>query len=76
MNYEELQMANVLLKEIKEIDFILRVSESPNKNIKVGVNEYSKCFGNEHKRKFMNIIKEIRDEMVEELKELGVTENE
>lgn len=74
MNYEELQKANELLEEIKEIDLTLSMIKTDTRCIKIGVKDYIMYFDNKHKEKFIPIIKEIRDELVKELEELGVTE--
>ena len=74
MNYTELQKANDLLGEIKEIDFYLRVTDDAIGNIRVSTNNRVIFFNNKYKPKFMAIMKEIRNELIEELKELGVTE--
>ena len=75
MNYEELQKANGLLEEIKEIDLTLSTIKTDTRCIKIGVKDYLMYFDNKHKEKFIPVIKEIRDELVKELKELGVTED-
>lgn len=74
MNYTELQKANDLLGEIKEIDFYLRVTDDAIGNIRISTNNRVIFFNNKYKPKFMAIMKEIRNELIEELKELGVTE--
>lgn len=76
MNYKELEKANGLLEEIREIDLKLRELENPLSYARISINEYNIYFNDRYKQKFVNIIKEIRDEMVEKLNELGVTENE
>lgn len=74
MNYEELQEANGLLEEIKEIDLTLSMIKTDTRCIKIGVKDYLMYFDNKHKEKFIPVIKEIRDELVEELNKLGVVE--
>lgn len=74
MNYTELQKANDLLGEIKEIDFYLRVVDEAIGNIRISINNRVIFFNNKYKVKFVAIMKEIRNELIEELKELGVTE--
>lgn len=76
MNYKELEKANVLLNEIKEIDFILRQLESPLNYARININDYKMYFNDEYKQKFVHIIKEIKDDMIKELNELGVTEDD
>ena len=74
MNYTELQKANDLLGEIKEIDFYLRTVDGTTGNIKISIYNRMIFFNNKYKQKFVAIMKEIRAELIEELKELGVTE--
>lgn len=74
MNYRELEKANGLLEEIKEIDYKLRQLENPLSYARISINDYKMYFNDKYKQKFVDIIKEIRDDMVKELKELGVTE--
>lgn len=76
MNYRELEKANGLLEEIKEIDLKLRQLEHPFYRVRITIEDYFISFNEKYKQKFVDILKEIRDEMVEELNELGVTENE
>lgn len=75
MNYTELQKANDLLGEIKEIDFYLRMVNRSTGNIRISINAHIIFFNNKYKPKFVLFMKEIRNELVEELKELGVTED-
>ena len=74
MNYRELEKANELLNEIREIDLKLRQLENPLKRITIY--DYFIPFNEKYKQKFTAILKEIRDEMVKELNELGVTEDD
>lgn len=74
MNYRELEKANELLNEIKEIDFYLRVVDDAIGNIRISIKNRVIFFNNKYKVKFVAIMKEIRNELIEELKELGVTE--
>ena len=76
MNYRELEKANGLLNEIKEIDYKLRQLEHPFNYVKISINDYTMCFEDKYKEKFVNILKEIRDEMIKELNELGVVEGD
>nr|DAD87733.1 MAG TPA: hypothetical protein [Siphoviridae sp. ct8eQ1] len=75
MNYTELQKVNDLLGEIKEIDFYLRMVEGATGNIRISINNHIIFFNNKYKVKFVAIMKEIRNELIEELKELGVVED-
>lgn len=74
MNYAELQKANDLLGEIKEIDFYLRMVDSFTGNIRISINANIIFFNNKYKPKFVAIMKEIRNELVEDLNKLGVVE--
>ena len=76
MNYRELEKANGLLEEIKEIDLKLRQLEHPFYRVRITIEDYFISFNEKYKQKFVDILKEIRDEMVKELNELGVVENE
>lgn len=76
MNYTELQKATDLLKKITEIDFYLKTTKMSLSNIEIRVHTHVIFFNNEYKQKFDDTLKEIRDDMVEELKLLGVVEDE
>ena len=76
MNYRELEKANGLLNEIREIDLKLRQLEHPFNRARISIEDYFISFDEKYKQKFVNILKEIRDEMVEKLNELGVVEND
>ena len=76
MNYRELEKANGLLEEIRDIDLKLRQLEHPFNRVRISIDDYFISFNEKYKQKFVNILKEIRDEMVEELNELGVFEND
>lgn len=75
MNYTELQKATDLLKKITEIDFYLKTTKMSLSNIEIRVHTHVIFFNNEYKQKFDDTLKEIRDDMVEELKLLGVVED-
>lgn len=74
MNYKELEKANGLLEEIKEIDFHIRQIEHPLNRVRITLDDYFISFNDKYKQKFTTILKEIRDEKLKELNELGVTE--
>lgn len=76
MNYKELEKANGLLIEIREIDFHISQIEHPLNRARISIDDYFISFNDKYKQKFVNILKEIRDEKLIELNELGVTENE
>lgn len=75
MNYEELQVANDLVKKIKEIDFHLKMTERSHSSIRISVNRHVIFFDNKYKQKVDDALKRIKDELVEELNELGVRED-
>lgn len=74
MNYKELEKANGLLEEIREIDFRIGQIEHPLNRARISINDYFISFNDKYKQKFTVILKEIRDEKLKELNELGVTE--
>lgn len=76
MNYKELEKANGLLEEIKEIDFHISRIEHPINRVRITLDDYFISFNDKYKEKFTAILKEIRDEKLIELNELGVTEND
>lgn len=73
MNYTELEKANGLLNGIKDIDIMTEDIVDYN-YVEIETKHVEKSFGEKHKQKFVNVLKEIKNELVEELKELGVTE--
>ena len=74
MNYAELQVANDLVKKIREIDFHLKMTERSLSSIRIGVNSHVIFLDNKYKQKVDDALKGIKDEILKELKELGVTE--
>lgn len=76
MNYRELEKANGLLNEIREIDLKLRQLEHHFYRVRISIDDYFISFNEKYKQKFTAILKEIRDEMVEELNKLGVVEDD
>lgn len=75
MNYTELQKANELVKKIKEIDFHLKMTERSPSDIRISVNSHVLFFDNKYKQKVDDALKRIKNELVEELKLLGVVED-
>lgn len=83
MNYTELRKANTLLKEIGNINDLLQVMEDYSKYIRISTSyrladmdfDCNVSFRDKHKDKISEVIKEIRDELVEELNKLGVVED-
>lgn len=82
MNYKELERANELYNEINKINDFLEKIKNRNSKIKVSTYYYN-CgmnfdgivyFNGKHKEKILETLKEIKDEMINELNELGVTE--
>lgn len=76
MNYEELEKANGLLNEIKEIDFHISRIEHPINRVRITLDDYFISFNEKYKQKFTAILKEIRDEKLKELNELGGVEDD
>lgn len=76
MNYRELEKANGLLVEIREIDFHISKIEHPLNRARITVDDYFISFNDKYKQKFTAILKEIRDEKLKELNELGVVEDD
>lgn len=82
MNYEELEKANNLYKEIQKINNVLATVKSYNSKIRVSTYyrladmDFDEIvyFSNKYKEKILEVINEIRDEMINELNELGVIE--
>lgn len=75
MNYKELEKANGLLNEIKKIDLMTEDIVDYN-YVEIETEHATNCFGEKHKQKFINVLKEIKEEIIKELNELGVVENE
>jgi hypothetical protein len=73
MNYKELEKANGLLNEIKNIDRMIEDIVDYN-YVEIVTKRTGKSFGEKYKQKFINVLKEIKEEIIKELKELGVTE--
>lgn len=81
MNYKELKRAGELYEEINKINDFLNRLKTYSTNIKISTNFQSfniydekVYFNGKHKEKIIEIIEEIKDEMINELNELGVTE--
>lgn len=74
MNFEELEKAYSLSKEIKEIDFHLRKLKNCHGSTKIIINDYVMVFDKDYKEFFVDGIKLIRDALNLKLNELGVTE--
>lgn len=83
MNYTELRKANILLKEIGNINDLLQTMKDYSKYIRISTSycladmdfDCNVSFSDKHKDKILEVIKEIRDDMAEELNKLGVVED-
>ncbi|MDB6212394.1 hypothetical protein PNO24_00440 [Gemella haemolysans] len=75
MNYEELRKANELVDELHNINWVIKTIER-EKHVHMHCFNYKVILFDEQMEKVLDILKEIRDEMVKELNELGVTEEE
>ena len=82
MNYKEFEKANKMYEKINDF---LKIIKSSNMNVKVSTDyrtfgdfkvDKIVCFNGKHKEKIIEVIEKIKDEMVKELNELGVTEYE
>nr|DAX68310.1 MAG TPA: hypothetical protein [Caudoviricetes sp.] len=73
MNYEELREANELVDELHKINWVIGKIEREN-HIPMYCFNYKAILFDEQMEKVLDILKEIRDEMVKKLNELGVTE--
>jgi hypothetical protein len=82
MNYKELERANELYREIKDINDVLETIKGYSSDIRVSTRysladmDFDKIvyFNGKRKEKILDTLKEIKDEMIKELNELGVTE--
>lgn len=75
MNYKELEKAMNLLNETKKIDMMIENIVDYN-YVEIETEHAANCFGEKHTQKFINVLKEIKEEIIKELNELGVVENE
>ena len=76
MNYEELREANGLLDELENLDTLIFDLQHTERILKVFTSHKEVNINNSHKNKIKHALLEIKGELVEELKELGVTEEE
>ena len=85
MNYKEFEKANKMYEKINEINDFLKIIKSSNMNVKVSTDyrtfgdfkvDKIVCINGKKKEKIIEVIEKIKDEMVKELNELGVTEYE
>lgn len=75
MNYKELREANDLLDEIENLDTLIFDLQHTERILKVFTSHKEVSIKNSHKNKIKQALLEIKGELVEELKELGVTED-
>lgn len=75
MNYKELEKAINLLNETKKIDMMTENIVDYN-YVEIETEHAANCFGEKHTQKFINVLKEIKKEIIKELNELGVVEND
>lgn len=73
MNYKELENAINLLNETKKIDMMIEDIVDYN-YVEIETEHATNVFGEKHQQKFINVLKEIKEEIIKELNELGVTE--
>lgn len=73
MNYKELENAINLLNETKKIDMMIEDIVDYN-YVEIETEHATNYFGEKHQQKFINVLKEIKEEIIKELNELGVTE--
>lgn len=76
MNYEELREANDLLDELENLDTLIFDLQHTERILKVFTSHKEVNIKNSHKNKIKQALLEIKGELVEELKELGVVEDE
>lgn len=74
MNYKELKRANKLLEELSQIENLTGCVEYSSRDCELKCWKFKMAFNGEYKLKILALLKEIRNDMIEELKELGVTE--
>nr|DAX25125.1 MAG TPA: hypothetical protein [Caudoviricetes sp.] len=75
MNYIELREANDLLDEIENLDALIFDIQHTERILKVFTSHKEVSIKNSYKNKIKQALLEIKGELVEELKELGVTED-
>ena len=74
MNFREIKEANKLIDEIENLDTLIFDLQHTERILKVFTSHKEVSIKNSHKTKIKQAILEIKGELVEELKELGVTE--
>lgn len=76
MNYKEVREANELIDELENLDTLIFDLQHTERILKVFTSHKEVSIKNSHKTKIKQALLEIKGELVEELKELGVTEND
>lgn len=75
MNYKELKKATKVLSQIENFDTFLRINDKASLSyIEMRYEYFTLHLEEGQKEKIVNTLKEIRDELFSELKELGVSE--
>lgn len=73
MNYTECKKANDLLKKLQDIDFLIKNVEE-EKYVSMHCSGFNAILLDGQKDKALELLKETRDNMIEELELLGVVE--
>lgn len=74
MNYKEVRIVKELIDELQDMDMLLKDIQKLENYLKITSGYNTIWLRGKRKEKVMNTIKEVRDEMISELKEYGVTE--
>lgn len=74
MNFDDVQKANDLISEIKNLDSFTKDIENPARILKVCSPFDGVTIKKKHKHKIMQVLFGIRRELAEELEKLGVME--
>lgn len=76
MNYEELERASKLLDELSQIENLMGCVEYSSRDCELKCWKFKMTFNGGYKLKILALLKEIKNELIKELEELGVVENE
>lgn len=74
MNFRETKEANKLIDKIEKLDAFTMDVQNPARTLTVSTSFNGVAIKEEYKFKIIQVILEMRRELSEELKELGVTE--
>lgn len=74
MNYTECKKANDLIKKLQDIDFLIKKVEE-EKYVSMHCSSFNVILLDGQKDKALELLKETKDNMVEELNKLGVVED-